>query len=69
MHSGDAASYRRCWDEMTGPRPCPCEHCKSFTAGPICRRQPNRTRARVTWLPSASNRLEESPLPERPVPL
>src|SRR5262245_57339210 len=25
MHSGDAASCRRCWDEMTGPRPCPCE--------------------------------------------
>jgi hypothetical protein len=33
MHSGDAASYRRCWDEMAGPRPCPCEKLQKLYRG------------------------------------
>jgi len=48
MHSGDAASYRRCWDEMTGPRPCPCENCKALARVQFPGRQPNGTRARVS---------------------
>jgi len=47
MHSGGAASCRRCWDETTGP-PLPGQKLQTSTAGPIARRRPNGMRARVT---------------------
>jgi len=63
MHSGDAASFRRCWDEQPGRAPARAKNCKALLR--VTFPGVSRTNAGPRHVTSiASNWFEEFRLPK-----